>query len=98
MALEFVSKSINVELKETVGDFTINYTYQVKDGVLNGSINASTVHDPSMRFVGDKYTNDGKSYWGNYNEQLEDDFNGVSTQIKTSMKAIYDDPLSFIPV
>ena len=88
MALTFKNKVEQITCENEVGDYKVDYRFQLKEGVLNGGIDATATTDEG-RHVKSMNTSDGVTFYGNTNENVDDDLAGLHEQMKTDLIELF---------
>lgn len=82
--LKFKNKVEQITATNEVGDYRIDYTFQMKEGAIIGGINANAT-DADGRHVKNMSTSDAVNFYGNTNEILTDDLAELHTQMKADL-------------
>ena len=86
--LKFKNKVEQITCENVVGDYKVDYRFQLKEGVLNGGLDA-TATTTEGRHVKSMSTSDGVNFYGNTNENVEDNLAGLHEQMKTDLIELF---------
>lgn len=86
--LKFKNKVEQITCENEVGDYKIDYTFQMKEGKLEGGINANATNAEG-RHVKNMSTSDAVNFYGNTNEILTDDLAVLHTQMKADLVELF---------
>lgn len=93
--LKFKNKVEQITCTNEVGDYKVDYRFQLKEGVLNGGIDATATTEEG-RHVKNMNTSDGENFYGNTNENVEDDLTGLHNQIKNDLIELFSNTSEYI--
>ena len=87
--LKFKNKVEQITCTNEVGDYKVDYRFQLKEGVIEGGIDATATTDEG-RHVKNMNTSDGVTFYGNTNEKVADDLTGLHNQMKTDLIELFN--------
>jgi hypothetical protein len=93
MALTFKSKTENIEVVDTLNNFSLNYRFQMKDSNLSGSISGDARIDG--RIVYTMNSGDGQSFNCHSSQMVNDDLTGLNEKMKADIIAIREAPANY---
>ncbi len=93
--LKFKDKVEQITCENVVGDYKVDYRFQLKEGVLNGGIDA-TATTTEGRHVKNMNTFDGVTFYGNTNENVADDLTDLHNQMKTDLIELFNNTNDYL--
>lgn len=86
--LKFKNKVEQITATNEVGDYKIDYTFQIKEGAIIGGINGNAT-DADGRHLKNMSTSDAVNFYGNTNEVLTDDLAELHNQMKADLVELF---------
>lgn len=93
--LKFKNKVEQIICENEVGDYKVDYRFQLKEGLIEGGIDATATTNEG-RHVKNMNTSDGETFYGNTNENVDDDLTGLHNQMKTDLIELFINTENYI--
>ena len=93
--LKFKNKVEQITCENVVGDYKVDYRFQLKEGLIEGGIDATATTDEG-RHVKNMNTPDGVTFYGNTNENVADDLTGLHNQMKNDLIELFNNTNDYL--
>lgn len=93
--LKFKDKLQKITCENEIGDYKIEYRFQFKDGGIIGDLEG-IANTSDGRHVKNMSTSDAVNFYGNTNENVEDDLSGLHNQMKADLIELFTNTIDFV--